>query len=359
MIIEFYMVRFVSFIIALALTSSPILARTDLIPYCFGQSSESCQIIIEGPIEEGLTERLRTLIERDGAKGATIYLNSPGGSLGEGISLGRYIREIGFDTVIGGTRGLPRLANGEFNFPNRDAIFKNGVCESACAYAFLGGKRRSFGIGSRLGFHQFSTGFGSIGDERAQALSGQLLAYLIEMNVDPRLFVVASATGSNTMYHVSEEEALDFDILTPTRVSRFFMEPYKGGIISAVKKEQSSDRLDKVTQVSAFCRSGRSYLLFFAPDHELLNTNEVGMRFNSQSYYNVFSDDDMSVRITDSGAYLTIQLNQEASDALVTDDAFALSFLYDRSEVGYYGTQLQLNDMDRAMLRSAFTHCIS
>lgn len=348
---------FRAFMIAMSMPSST-LAETDLIPHCFSQSSESCEIVIEGPIEDGLTERLRTLIDRDGARGSKISLNSPGGSLGEGILLGRYIREIGYETTIAGTRGLPRLPNGEFDFPDRDAIFKNGICESACAYAFLGGTIRSFGIGSRLGLHRFSAEHGSIGDDRAQALAGQLLSYLIEMDVDPRLFVVASATDAEDMYYVSEEEALKFDVVTPTTLSRFFMEPYRNGVISAVRKQQRSDQLDRVTQISAFCRSGRPYLLFFAPEHALSQVGEVGMRFNSMSYYNVFSRESIAVRIAPAGAYLTIEINQQAKHALLTDDRIRMSFLYVRDEVGYYGALLKLNDMDRAMLRSSFTHCI-
>jgi hypothetical protein len=82
------------------------------------------------------------------------------------------------------------------------------------------------------------------------------------------------------------------------------------------------------------------------------------MRFNSVNYYSVFSEKSISVRITPSGAYLTVEIDGKAKDALIVADGADLSFLYDRSEVGYYGAQLHLNDMDRAMLRSAFTHCI-
>ncbi|MBN9672033.1 hypothetical protein [Roseibium aggregatum] len=108
-------------------------------------------ISIEGQIEKGDLEKLKTLVETASFSECLkpgycpynniIMLNSPGGSLREGLELGKYIASQNFITL------LP----------------ENAICESACSLVFLGGYTRYEGFffprrfaheTARLGIHQ-------------------------------------------------------------------------------------------------------------------------------------------------------------------------------------------------------------
>jgi hypothetical protein len=65
---------------------------------------------------------------------AVVFFDSPGGSIGTGISLGQIIRQRGFNTAVA------------------DYI----KCTSACALAWLGGRERFMGTNARIGFHAAS-----------------------------------------------------------------------------------------------------------------------------------------------------------------------------------------------------------
>lgn len=95
---------------------SPVLAA-DI--YWLNQHPMGCDVMLEGIITGGDTEKLQNLVAehpaQDPFSDISICLNSPGGELLEGIKLAHYF--INHPTVIP----------------------EDGVCESACAVAFLGG----------------------------------------------------------------------------------------------------------------------------------------------------------------------------------------------------------------------------
>jgi hypothetical protein len=96
----------------------------------------------KGRVEAGDTAMLKAYIAQLPVKRATaIYLNSPGGSLEEGMALGRYFHKAGIRTIVAGA---------------------DAICNSACSTAFLGGRDaetgkpwRAKGSTARLGFHSF------------------------------------------------------------------------------------------------------------------------------------------------------------------------------------------------------------
>jgi hypothetical protein len=66
-----------------------------------------------------------------GIRNAIVYFNSPGGAVRSGVMLGRIIRARGFVTAVA----------------NRE------TCYSACALAWLAGKKRFIGYSAAVGFH--------------------------------------------------------------------------------------------------------------------------------------------------------------------------------------------------------------
>jgi hypothetical protein len=101
--------------------------------------------LYKGPVAAGDLLNLQSQISALPPDSAVaVVLESPGGSLGEGIALGRFFYRAKIITVVGRGTG----------------------CHSACSIAFLGGRNAKTGKPMRiksstgmLGFHQFSLKF--------------------------------------------------------------------------------------------------------------------------------------------------------------------------------------------------------
>jgi hypothetical protein len=124
--------------------------------------------------------------ERD-AHGATLVLDSGGGSVHGAMALGRQIRKLGITTRVGRT---VLLAGGSAS--GRHArLSADADCESMCAFVLLGGAKREVPTGARIMVHQIW-----LGDRRDDAVAatysaedlvlvqrdiGRLAIYTIEM----------------------------------------------------------------------------------------------------------------------------------------------------------------------------------
>jgi hypothetical protein len=175
-----------------------------------------------------------------------VRLNSPGGSLLGGIMLGELFRSKGVSTEVGSSAPIP----GTTGFADRAP----GVCASACAYAFLGGKERSLDDDAKLGYHRFYqenalaepatklfTGK-DLGD--AQITTASLVLYILRMGVDASLISLASEAGPNEMRWISRDEASKLRITyEPWAYKPWRVEPYRGG---AVAIAESNDGLKSI-----------------------------------------------------------------------------------------------------------------
>ena len=109
---------------------------------CFASLSSAAEIerkngyiLLEGEIVEGDLNRLRARLLKYGNLG--VSLNSPGGSLGEALKIGSFIRTAGLATHIP----------------------KSAVCASACVTIFAGGLIRTAHPDSNIGIHMASAVF--------------------------------------------------------------------------------------------------------------------------------------------------------------------------------------------------------
>jgi hypothetical protein len=93
-------------------------------------------LIVQGTIENGEAARLAQALASAGVV-EEVWLNSPGGTLTEGIAMGRLLRKKGL---------LTRVPNG-------------AACASACTFAFLGGPIRIIDSDAYYGVHMFSNFF--------------------------------------------------------------------------------------------------------------------------------------------------------------------------------------------------------
>lgn len=150
-------------------------------------------LVVSG--EFGVNEPLSGFSNAVASSGArVIVFNSPGGNVGTAIQLGRMIRAAGLDTLQ--VRQLQ--------------------CASACSLAFLGGVRRVAETGS-IGVHRasFDTSGGMSADEavdQIQAGTAQVMAYMTEMGVDPKLMQVALSYDRSDMRYLSASEMADLRV---------------------------------------------------------------------------------------------------------------------------------------------------
>ena len=348
-------------VLAFALTVfSSKVVRSDepiLESYCLGNAWESCFIYFDGTITKGLADQFKeTLIS---SEGPAVYLNSPGGDLQEALTIGRLIREAGKLTGIGSLEGVDTWEGTDrpMDFP------ENGKCESACAYAFMGGKERTLGSG-KLGLHRFySTERGLTSDE-AQFLSGLLVEYMVEMGVDARLFLAASKEGAAGMYYVSEAESLDYAIITPYGYGDIFLEPYLSGVVAASRRLDPPKPYDQVKQVTFFCEQGRPQVMLTADAGYLEGSQAVvlpGFAVSGGGFQNV-SPKSLTVRDIGDISLLTFEIPRTLQSRIFTlrenVSEFYVNVSFPRASGGNYGARLRMSEMDVAMINSAFRHCI-
>lgn len=149
-------------------------------------------ILAKGPVLEGDVERLDAFLSLQPKRSRmAIYLASPGGSLYEGMRLGRYFTRNRIQTVIEG----------------------GNDCASACAIAFLGGRDRNGQVwrsssdNSRLGFHAFSSSGQMPADENeTQHVVADVLSYARDVEAPLDLLIINFATPSQSIYWLSHLE---------------------------------------------------------------------------------------------------------------------------------------------------------
>ena len=343
--------RVIRFLCAVFTVAVPVLAKAAPMTFdygCIGNAVEGCFLVGTGEITRETPDVLQRLLDDGPSDGNQILLDSNGGNLGAGVRMGRIIRENDMTAIVGMVE--PRQSGGRFPLDLPTA----GTCASACAYAFLGGTTRRLAKGSKLGFHQFYMGVQGASSS-AQQVSGQLVSYLVEMGVDPRIFAKASSQGADSMYWVPENEAEEYDLITPYGYDDFFLEPYGKGVVAAAKRKTPTGAYDLVHQVTAYCRKGTATLLFtadFAPDrNSTFNLSLDGRK-------RVINAAKVATRRTDNAGYLEVRLSSKDAADLTKATRVETYFDYSRAEGWGYGTRLELNDMDRKMLDAAFRLCL-
>jgi hypothetical protein len=180
------------------------------------------RVLVTGMIPADAGSRLRAAVAQYGIDkhAADVVLNSSGGSLPGGLSLGRAIRDLRFDTVL-------------------ETLSDTTTCYSACAYAFLGGVSRRVGAG-QIGFHEFAPVPGAETDSRtsaaaqtSQQLMAMIDAYLTEMGVSHDLLSLGAKVGPSQTRGLSHEEAdelrVNFD--DQNSMIRWTLAPWPTGLV--------------------------------------------------------------------------------------------------------------------------------
>ncbi|MGZ8300678.1 MAG: hypothetical protein ACXWU5_09855 [Rhodoplanes sp.] len=126
-----------------------------------------CRVYVfaSGMITADTPRRFEAFAREYDLTGATVVLDSDGGSVRGALALGRAIRQFGFATTVGRRmdRGSTGAASGVVSAP--------ASCESMCAFVLLGGVQREVPAKSRVLVHQIW-----LGDRRDDAVAASYSA---------------------------------------------------------------------------------------------------------------------------------------------------------------------------------------
>ena len=153
-------------------------------------------LFLTGQIAQGDADRfdeyleVRRIFDR-------VRLNSPGGSVRDALEIGRRLRADEADTMMGAL----------------------DICLSACPYILASGVTRTIHDDAQVGVHQhfFDTNVALpafIAVEDIQRGQGEVMAYLDEMGVDPRLMQHALVTPPDEIYVLLPEQLTEYRVST-------------------------------------------------------------------------------------------------------------------------------------------------
>jgi len=150
-----------------------------------------------GRIEQGTAEDFERFILANEGKVKSLAIHSPGGSVSDALAMARLIRKTRLDTEV----------------PD------NGYCASSCPLAYSGGVKRIAGKRSWIGVHQVYTVPSAIGNihdglEEAQRISAVSQQHLVDMGVDPRVWIHAMRTPKDKLYIFTPEQLEEYKLAT-------------------------------------------------------------------------------------------------------------------------------------------------
>ncbi len=156
------------------------------------------KLMATGTITPGISESFAAEVSRHGDYIKTVVLNSPGGSVGDALAMGRLIRERQFATEV--ERGK--------------------YCASSCPLAFAGGVERRAGDSAAIGVHQVAAIGSASGhpprDDMsvAQNISARCQRYLADMGVSLQVWVHAMETPHDRLFVFKPDELKSLNLVT-------------------------------------------------------------------------------------------------------------------------------------------------
>jgi hypothetical protein len=151
-----------------------------------------------GTISPGSARAFEAEVEKHGEYIKTVVLNSPGGSVGDALAIGRLIRTRKFATEV---------EPGKY-------------CASSCPLAFAGGVERRAGERAIIGVHQVAAvttaNSKAPRDDMslAQNVSARCQHHLIDMGVNPQVWVHAMETPHDRLFVFKPDELKSLNLVT-------------------------------------------------------------------------------------------------------------------------------------------------
>lgn len=149
-------------------------------------------VAASGMIRPETVTDFENFAQKNDIRGATIALESEGGSVLGAIALGRSIRRLGMTTTVGRSNDLP---NG------RATLSSRADCESMCAFVLLAGAKRIVPADARVRVHQIW-----LGDRREDATAAVYSAedlVIVQRDIGRLARYTAEMGGSTELLEVS------------------------------------------------------------------------------------------------------------------------------------------------------------
>lgn len=220
------------------------------------------KIIVTGPIERGDAKRFRDFWDENAYDSFrfVVSLDSPGGSLMDGIEIGQFLRKNGAHTEV---RRYSPAVEGQYYREERPGA----ECYSACALAFMGGVEREVADDSKIGFHQFYGGSStSVPDvmETTQYISAFLAGYLRDMGAQPQLFELLSGTSPSNMFVPTSAQLSALNIVPQLGFHGFKLMPKEGLIVATAVNERNPDAIERLYEIETLCWNKRPIVNLYA-----------------------------------------------------------------------------------------------
>jgi hypothetical protein len=200
-------------VLAAFLTCLPFAAMTEPAPMDEPQSmrfewvtegpadacADKCRswVVASGPITKESLQDFDFLGQVKDLKGATLVLDSGGGSVVASLELGRKVRALGMTTTVGTVVKFDTKPGEE----QRGRLSPRGECASMCVFVLLGGAKRTIPPEARILVHQIWPGakrYDASAENytaeelvRVQRDVGRIARYTVEMGADISLFELA------------------------------------------------------------------------------------------------------------------------------------------------------------------------
>ncbi len=161
-------------------------------------------LLVTGTIMPGSAGQFAAALDQFGEYVKTVALDSPGGSVEDALAMGRLIRDEGFAT----------------------SVAAGSLCASSCPLVFAGGKARVVASGSVVAVHQiyaaapadssFASRLAAAGGAMrdAQTMTAEISRYLIEMGVDPEVWLRALETPPDRLSYFSATDLIRLKLAT-------------------------------------------------------------------------------------------------------------------------------------------------
>jgi hypothetical protein len=219
------------------------------------QCSGDCRMWVSavGAITENTAREFEQFAKDGDVRGATLVLDSEGGSVHAALALGRAIRRYEMTTTIGKIEVLPTLDDGKA----RASLSPKASCESMCAFILLGGVRRYVPPQAQVLVHQIWLGskskralestYSAEELELVQRDIGKLARYTIEMGGGIELLETALRVPPwQPMYSLTYDEVRRMRLTTVEQlfepaIPQAVAGPTKPGAITTAAQSQPRD----------------------------------------------------------------------------------------------------------------------
>lgn len=182
-----------------------------------------------GKITQGDADRLLKLLKSASVPSrTTVYIDSTGGEVEEGMKLGCVIRAFDLETSI----GMYSLDVETIGEPIVSRILVPGRCLSAATLMFAGGRLRHLPDGAVFGVHRFAYKNPVPENvERSQELSADIANYLDQMGISLGFLSLSAGVSSEELLELDEVELRGQGMVTGGVTDVVWGTEMKGGML--------------------------------------------------------------------------------------------------------------------------------